>query len=151
MRLTKQTNYAIRILMYCAANEGRLSKVQDIASAYNLPSAFLFKLAQPITKHGFLESVRGPTGGVRLAKRAHEIKLSDVIRITEDNFEMAECFKENGTDCPLINACELNSALREALTAFFDVLDKYTIADLANNRPGIERLLGINLPNTSIN
>lgn len=151
MKLTKQTNYAIRILMYCAANEGRLSKVQDIASAYDMPTAFLFKLAQPITKHGFLESVRGPNGGVRLAKQAKDIKLSEVIRVTEDNFDMAECFKEDGTDCPLVDACELNLVLREALNAFFGALDKYTIADLANNRYGIEQLLGIDRLNKSMN
>lgn len=143
MRLTKQTNYAIRIMMYCAANSGNLSQVPEIASAYGLSEVFLFKILQPLTKSGFIESVRGRNGGIRLAKDAENIRLSDVVRITEDNFEMAECFKEDGTNCPLVNSCELNAALNEALAAFFEVLDKYTIKDLASNSNRIEKLLGI--------
>ena len=136
--------------MYCAANKDRLSKVQEIADAYNLPSPFLFKLCQPLIKNGFIVSVRGSTGGLKLGKPASEIKLSAVIRITEDSFEMAECFKDEGTDCPLVDSCGLNSVLREALNAFFDVMEKYSIADLTANRHGIERLLGIDLINKSL-
>lgn len=143
MRLTKQTNYAIRIMMYCAANQGRLSQIPEIANAYGLSEVFLFKILKPLTKNGLVESVRGRNGGIRLARDAGEIRLSEVVRVTEDNFEMAECFKDDGTDCPLVNSCELNSALREALNAFFAVLDKYTIEDLAVNRFRIDRLLGI--------
>lgn len=143
MRLTKQTNYAFRILMYCAANKGSLSQIPEIANAYGLSEVFLFKILKPLTKNGLVESVRGRNGGIRLAKEADTIRLSEVVRVTEDNFEMAECFKDDGTDCPLVNSCELNSALREALNAFFSVLDKYTIEDLAVNRFRIDRLLGI--------
>lgn len=143
MRLTKQTNYAIRILMYCAANHGRLSQIPEIANAYGLSEVFLFKILKPLTKNGLVESVRGRNGGIRLGRNSNSIRLSEVVRITEDNFEMAECFKDDGTDCPLVNSCELNSALREALNAFFSVLDKYTIEDLAVNRFRIDRLLGI--------
>ncbi len=143
MRLTKQTNYAIRILMYCAANEGRLSQIAEIAEAYGLSRVFLFKILQLLTKNGFVLSTRGRNGGIRLMKPANEIKLSEVVRVTEDNFEMAECFREEGADCPLVDSCELNSALREALGAFFMVLDKYTIQDLAVNRFRIDKILGI--------
>lgn len=145
MRLTKQTNYAIRILMYCAANEGKLSQIPEIASAYHLSEAFLFKILKPIVKHGFVESMRGRNGGVRLARPADEIRLSEVVRITEDNFAMADCFDTDGTDCPLIDHCGLNSALREALNAFFAVLDKYTIADIASSNSRIDELLGLHL------
>ena len=143
MRLTKQTNHAIRIMMYCAANHGQLSQIPEIATAYGLSELFLFKVLQPLTKTGLIVSVRGRNGGIKLAKEPSEIRLSDVVRVTEDNFEMAECFKDEGTDCPLVDSCELNSALREALNAFFAVLDKYTIEDLAVNRYRIDRLLGI--------
>ena len=143
MRLTKQTNYAIRIMMYCAANSENLSQVPEIAKAYGLSELFLFKILRPLTKNGFVETVRGRNGGIRLTRDASLIKLSEVVRITEDNFNMAECFSEEGADCPLIDSCELNSALREALAAFFNVLDKYTIEDLAVNRFEINKLLGI--------
>lgn len=151
MRLTKQTNYAIRILMYCAANHGKLSQVPEIATAYGLSDVFLFKILKPLTKNGLVESVRGRNGGIRLARDAGEIRLSEVVRVTEDNFEMAECFKDDTINCPLVNSCELNSALREALNAFFAVLDKYTIEDLAMNRFRIDRLLGIDPPRTAVN
>ena len=143
MRLTKQTNYALRIMMYCAANEGRLSQVPEIASAYGLSDVFLFKILRPLTKSGLINSVRGRNGGIQLARSASDITLSEVVRITEDNFEMAECFKQDGTNCPLLDSCELNSILHEALQAFFSVLDRYTVADLATDRYPIERLLGL--------
>ena len=143
MRLTKQTNHAIRIMMYCGANHGKLSQIPEIAIAYGLSEPFLFKILQALTKGGLVESVRGRNGGIRLSRDPAEITLSEVVRITEDNFEMAECFREEGTDCPLVDSCELNSALREALGAFFNILDKYTIADLSVNRHRIDKLLGI--------
>ena len=145
MRLTKQTNYAVRILMYCAANEGRLSQIPEIAASYHLSEAFLFKILKPIVKHGFVESIRGRNGGIQLARPASEIKLSDVIRITEDSFAMADCFEASGTNCPLVDHCGLNKALQEALDAFFKVLDKYTIQDVVAHRSGIEELLGLHL------
>ncbi|WP_292895364.1 MULTISPECIES: iron-responsive transcriptional regulator RirA [unclassified Nitratireductor] len=143
MRLTRQTNYAIRILMYCAANEGRLSRISDIAEAYSLSDLFLFKILQPLVEHGFVETVRGRHGGVRLAKPAEEITLFDVVRVTEDNFAMAECFENDDADCPLVESCGLNEALRKALNAFFEVLAGYTISDLAVARPDMRLRLGL--------
>jgi Rrf2 family iron-responsive transcriptional regulator len=143
MRLTRQTNYAIRILMYCTANEGRLSRVPEIAAAYSLSELFLFKILQPLVENGLVETVRGRNGGVRLGRPAHEITLFDVVRVTEDNFAMAECFEDGATECPLVDSCALNEALRKALGAFFEVLEGYTIADLVKARPAIRSLLGI--------
>ncbi|WP_127523399.1 iron-responsive transcriptional regulator RirA [Mesorhizobium sp. Z1-4] len=143
MRLTRQTNYAIRILMYCAANEGRLSRVPEIAAAYSLSELFLFKILQPLVENGLIETVRGRKGGIRLGKPASEITLFDTVRVTEDNFAMAECFEDGATECPLVDSCALNEALRKALGAFFEVLEGYTIADLVAARPSIRNLLGI--------
>ena len=143
MRLTKQTNYAVRILMYCAANDGRLSRITDIAHSYNVSELFLFKILQPLVGAGLMQSVRGRNGGVRLGKPAKQITLLSVVQVTEDNFAMAECFESDGTDCPLVDSCALNSALREALGAFFDVLGRYTIEDLVKPNPAIGSLLGI--------
>ena len=86
MRLTRQTNYAVRILMYCAANEGQLSRIPEIAKAYNVSELFLFKILQPLVEHGLVETVRGRNGGVRLARPAEQITLFDVVRVTEENF-----------------------------------------------------------------
>lgn len=145
MRLTRQTNYAIRILMYCAVNKDRLSRIPEIAAAYSVSELFLFKILQPLVENGLVETVRGRNGGVRLGRSADDINLFDVVRVTEENFAMAECFENDASECPLVDSCGLNSALREALGAFFAVLEKHTIADLVRNRPDVRGLLGIDL------
>lgn len=144
MRLTKQTNYAVRMLMYCAANKDHLSRIPEIAKAYGVSELFLFKILQPLTKAGLIETVRGRNGGVRLGRAPEEISLFDVVKVTEDSFAMAECFEDDGdVDCPLIDSCGLNSALRKALNAFFSVLMEYSIDDLVKARPQINFLLGM--------
>lgn len=143
MRLTKQTNYAVRMLMYCAANRDQLSRIPEIAKAYGVSELFLFKILQPLHKAGIIETVRGRNGGIRLGRPADKITLFDVVRVTEDSFSMAECFDSDVAECPLIDSCGLNSALRKALNAFFDVLADYTIDDLVKARPQINFLLGI--------
>jgi Rrf2 family iron-responsive transcriptional regulator len=144
MRLTRQSSYAIRTLIYCAVNAPNLSHIADIARAHSISELFLFKLIKPLVEGGLLETVRGRKGGIRLGRPAAEITLLDTIKLTEENFAMAECF-EGGGDilCPLADACDLNGALREALGAFFDVLDGYTIADLAGKRKSIRLRLGL--------
>lgn len=140
--MTRQSNYAIRTLVYCAVNEPQLSRVAEIAKAYAISELFLFKLIKPLVENGLLQTVRGRHGGIRLGKPADQITLLDTVRLTEESFAMAECFEE-GADCPLIGECDLNSALREALGAFFEVLDSYTIADLASKKRSIRERLGL--------
>ena len=146
MRLTRQTNYAMRILMYCAANDGRLSRIPEIASAYTVSELFLFKILQPLVEAGLVETVRGRNGGVRLGRPAEQINLFDVVRVTEESFAMAECFENDAAECPLVDSCALNSALREALNAFFEVLMHHTIADLVASKTHMRGLLGIEMP-----
>ncbi len=145
MRLTRQTNYAMRILMYCAANDGRLSRIPEIAAAYSVSELFLFKILQPLVEHRLVETVRGRNGGVRLGRPADTITLFDVVRVTEESFAMAECFENDAAECPLVDSCALNSALREALNAFFSVLERHSIADLVAGRTDMRGLLGIDL------
>jgi Rrf2 family iron-responsive transcriptional regulator len=143
MRLTRQTNYAVRILMYCAANTGQLSRTSDIAKAYSVSELFLFKILQPLTKAGLVETVRGRNGGIRLGRAATAITLLDVVMVTEENFAMAECFENDVVECPLVDSCGFNAALRKALNAFFEVLSQYSIDDLVKARPSINFLLGL--------
>ena len=145
MRLTRQNNYAMRILMYCAANDGRLSRIPEIAQAYTVSELFLFKILQPLVEAGLIETVRGRNGGVRLGRAAQTISLFDVVRVTEESFAMAECFENDAAECPLIDSCALNSALREALNAFFAVLSRHSIADLVAAKTEMRGLLGIDL------
>jgi Rrf2 family iron-responsive transcriptional regulator len=143
MRLTKQSSYAIRTLMYCAINEPGLSRVADIAKAYGISELFLFKLIKPLVENHLIETVRGRHGGLRLARPASEITLLDAIRLTEENFALAECFEGGEVSCPLVNACDFNAALAEALEAFFTVLRSYTIADIADSRRNLRSKLGL--------
>lgn len=143
MRLTRQTNYAVRILMYCAANKDQLSRIADIAKAYTVSELFLFKILQPLTRAGLVETVRGRNGGIRLGRAATAITLLDVVKVTEENFSMAECFDNDVSECPLVDSCGFNAALRKALGAFFDVLAQYSIDDLVKARPSINFLLGL--------
>jgi Rrf2 family iron-responsive transcriptional regulator len=89
--------------------------------------------------------VRGRHGGIRLGRPATEITLLDTIKLTEESFALAECFEGGDTSCPMVLGCDLNAALSEALEAFFDVLDRYTIADLAGKRRSIREKLGLQL------
>ena len=143
MRLTRQTNYAIRMMMYCAASPQKLSRVPEIARAYGVSELFLFKILQPLVEAGLMETVRGRNGGVRLARPAADITLLDIVTVTEESFAMAECFEGDTAECPLIDHCALNAALRKALGAFFEVLAGYSIEDLVKSRPSINFLLGL--------
>jgi Rrf2 family transcriptional regulator, iron-responsive regulator len=145
MRLTRQSSYAIRTLMYCAVNSPGLSRVADIAKAHAISELFLFKLIKPLVESGLIETVRGRRGGIRLGRPASDITLLDTIRLTEENFAMAECFEGGDVSCPLVDACDLNAALREALGAFFNVLESYTIADLVEKRVSLRERLGLKL------
>ena len=143
MKLTRQTNYAIRALVYCAVYEPGLSRVADIAKAHGISELFLFKLIKPLVENGLLKTVRGRHGGIKLGRPADEITLLDTIRLTEENFAMAECFEGGDVSCPLVDSCDLNAALREALGAFFEVLESKTIADLAGSRRSLRERLGL--------
>lgn len=143
MKLTKQTDYAFRILMFCASSGSRLSRIADISRVYGASEPFLFKILQPLVAAGVIETVRGRNGGIRLARPASEIKLGEIARLTEENFTIAECFERENTDCPLIDNCRLTSALREAMNAFMAVLDKYTMDDLAKPSAAVITLMAM--------
>jgi Rrf2 family iron-responsive transcriptional regulator len=145
MKLTRQSSYAVRTLMYCAVNSPGLSRVADIAKAHGMSELFLFKLIKPLVEAGLIETVRGRHGGIKLGRPASQITLLDTIKLTEENFAMAECFEGGDVSCPLVDACDLNAALREALGAFFNVLDSYTIADLVEKRVSLRERLGLKL------
>jgi Rrf2 family iron-responsive transcriptional regulator len=143
MKLTRQSSYAIRALIYCAVNAPELSRVADIAKAHGISELFLFKLIKPLVENGLLQTVRGRHGGIKLGRPAEDITLLDTIRLTEENFAMAECFEGGDVSCPLVDSCDVNAALREALGAFFEVLESKTIADLAGKRRSLRERLGL--------
>jgi Rrf2 family nitric oxide-sensitive transcriptional repressor len=144
VRLNQFSNYAIRILMYAGMHGDRPSAVPVIARAYNISFNHLKKAASELCRLGYLEAVRGRVGGVRLARPAGDIVIGEVVRQTEGSVVLVECFDPATNTCPLMPACRLKRALGEALTAFFAVLDGYTLADLIAEPEELALLLGIN-------
>jgi Rrf2 family nitric oxide-sensitive transcriptional repressor len=129
MRLTNFSDFAIRLLMYAAAQKDRLITIEEASQIYIISRAHLMKIANALTKAGYLRAVRGRSGGLVLAKPPHEIKVGDVIRTTEPDFVLVECFA-SGSECSITRCCQLRGILREGLDAFNGVLGKYTLADL---------------------
>ena len=129
MRLTSFTDFALRLLMYAAAHEDRLITIEEASEVYNISRAHLMKITNTLTRAGFLKAVRGRSGGLTLAKPPRKIRLGDVVRATEPDFAMVECFAI-GNQCIITRSCRLRGILREGLDAFNAVLDKYTLADL---------------------
>ncbi|GAA4003904.1 Rrf2 family transcriptional regulator [Comamonas faecalis] len=132
MRLTQWTDYALRVLMYCAACHGRERPVtiSEIALSHGISRSHLTKIVQQLAAHGLLDTTRGRGGGMRLMKPAQEINLGSVVRLTEPDFEMVECFNDESNACRLSLHCGLRGALAQATKAYLGVLDGMTLADL---------------------
>lgn len=141
MRLTSYTNYALRILMYCALHPGQLVRIADISESYGISKAHLLKATRQLGQLGYLENVRGRAGGVRLGLEPERIVVGEVVRHTEDQDEFVECFNAATNTCPLLGVCKLSLLFRSGLEAFFAELDKVTVADLVSHGPVLlERL-----------
>lgn len=130
MQLTKFSDYALRVLMYANAAGDRLVTIEEIAAAYRISRAHLMKVVNALTRAGYLTSVRGRAGGLRLAVAPDKIRLGDVVRATEPDFALVECLSSDG-DCVIGGCCRLPSVMREALKAFLAVLDRHTLAAIA--------------------
>ncbi|NMM75193.1 Rrf2 family transcriptional regulator [Acidovorax sp. SRB_14] len=132
MRLTQWTDYTLRVLMYCAATEGRDHPVtiSEVAESYSISRSHLTKIVQELAAQGLLETTRGRGGGMRLMKPAHEINVGAVVRATETDFHLVECFDPLSNQCRLSSHCRLQGILGEAMQSFFTVLDRVTLADL---------------------
>jgi Rrf2 family nitric oxide-sensitive transcriptional repressor len=129
MRLTNFSDYALRLLMYAAAQKDRLVTIEEASEVYGISRAHLMKIANTLTRAGYLNAVRGRSGGLELAKRPEKISLGKVIRMTEPDFALVECFA-SGDQCVITSRCRLRGILKEALGAFVETLDRYTLADL---------------------
>jgi Rrf2 family nitric oxide-sensitive transcriptional repressor len=129
MRLTLSTDYALRTLMLVGAKRGRLATIAEIADTFAISKAHLMKVVNKLARLGYLESVRGKHGGLRLARAAAAIGVGAVVRDTEEELAVMGCLADSGF-CRLDGCCVLKRALREATLAFLAVLDRYTLADL---------------------
>jgi len=142
MQLTRYSDYALRVLTFVGLDPDGLVTIDEIAKSYGISKAHLMKVVHRLGRDGFLVTVRGRNGGMRLARPAEEIRVGDVFRSTEENLSLVECFEEGGGECAIVTACGLRPVLHEALDAFLGVLDGYTLADLiARRRKPLTRLL----------
>ncbi|MDQ0314481.1 RrF2 family transcriptional regulator [Amorphus orientalis] len=130
MRLTRFSDYALRVLMYSAAAGDRLVTIEETAKTYGISRAHLMKVVNVLTRTGYLKGVRGRSGGFALARPPEAINLGEVIRATEPDFALVECF-ETGNQCVITGCCRLPQVLNRALEAFVQTLDAYTLADIA--------------------
>lgn len=130
MRLTTLSDYALRLLMMAQQAGDALITIEGAASRYHISRTHLMKVANVLTRAGYLQAVRGRSGGLRLAKPAANIRIGDVIRATEPDFALVECFG-SGNHCVITGACKLPRILNEGLEAFVAVLNGYTLEDIA--------------------
>jgi Rrf2 family nitric oxide-sensitive transcriptional repressor len=145
MRLTEHTDYALRTLIYLGVRGDRLTPVGEVAQAYGLSKHHLLKVANHLAAAGYVQTVRGNGGGLRLAQPAEAINIGAVVRTTETDLDLVPCFCEGG-GCRIETGCILRTTLNTALRAFLAELDRTTLADLVRPRPLLKRLLGLDDP-----
>lgn len=143
MRLTVYTDYALRLLMYLALKDDGLATIAEVAESYGISKNHLTKVAHQLGVAGYLATVRGRRGGLRLARPAAAIGLGEVVRHTEPDMALVPCFKPVDAPCPIRRCCVLRSALEKARFAFVEVLDSYTLSDLVQPRAPLQVLLSI--------
>lgn len=143
MRLTSFTDYALRTLIYLGLHAERLSTIDEICAAYDIPRNHLSKVVHLLGGSGWVQTVRGKGGGLRLAVPPEAIRIGNAIRLTETDFYLVECFDRVNDSCVLSPACRLKSALVDATNAWFAVLDDLTLADLLANKQGLRMRLRV--------
>lgn len=145
MRLTVYTDYSLRVLMYVALHPQRRPTIAEIASSYGISRNHLMKVVYELGVAGYMETVRGQNGGVRLARRPEDIVIGEVVRRTEPDLALVPCLEPTEGACVITPACKLRHALQAARDAFLAVLDSYTLADLTVNREALNSLLALGL------
>lgn len=143
MRLTVYTDYALRLLMYLALKDDGLATIEEVAQSYGISKNHLMKVAHQLGVAGYVETVRGRRGGLRLAKPATRIGLGEVVRHCEPDMALVMCFEPINGDCAVLPHCVLRRALEKARAAFSEALDTYTLSDLVKPRAALQAMLSI--------
>jgi Rrf2 family nitric oxide-sensitive transcriptional repressor len=131
MRLTLYTDYSLRVLIYLANREDENVTITELADFYQISRNHLVKVVHNLGLDGYILTTRGRNGGLKLARPAKEILIGEVVRSTEPDFDLLECFNPATDKCVITKSCSLKSVLFDAQAGFLDVLDKYTLADIA--------------------
>jgi Rrf2 family nitric oxide-sensitive transcriptional repressor len=141
VRLTVYTDYSLRVLMFLAVKGDELATIAEIAKAYGVSKNHLMKVVHQLGVAGYVETVRGKGGGLRLARPAQEIVLGEVVRRTEPDMALVPCFEPDGASCTIFSGCVLKGVLGEARDAFLTVLDRRTLAELVRPRAALQKIL----------
>jgi len=141
VRLTRYTDYSLRVLIHLALNDDRLCSIGEISRTYDVSHNHLMKVVNALARDGFIETVRGRAGGMRLARPAEEITVGEVVRRTEEGFQLADC-----SGCALSPACGLTGVLAEGMQAMMAVFDSYKVSDLLTDREVLRRLMNRQSP-----
>lgn len=140
MRLTLHTDYALRLLMLLAIEPDVIHTIEEVARRYGISRNHLMKVTQTLAQAGFIDVLRGRRGGLRLSRPTGMIGLGAVTRATEENLNLVECFDRATNTCVVAPACGLRGPLEEALKAFLEVLDGYSLADLIKTPRSVLRM-----------
>jgi Rrf2 family nitric oxide-sensitive transcriptional repressor len=141
VKLTKFSDYSLRLLLYLAVHQDRLVSVREVSRAYRVSPHILVKAVQLLVEAGVIASVRGRHGGLRLNKPPDQINVGALIRRTEREWDLVECFNLETNTCPIEPVCGLKHTLKKAQRAFLAVLDDRTLADFLPQAPSLVRLL----------
>jgi Rrf2 family transcriptional regulator, nitric oxide-sensitive transcriptional repressor len=141
MKLTGFTDYSLRVLIYLAAQPKQRATIAEISRSFGVSENHLVKVVHFLGKSGWLANVRGKGGGLELAMPPELVPIGEVVRATEGVSVVAECFSKGAHNCVIAGNCRLQGVLGEALAAFDAVLDRYTLADLVENRQALARIL----------
>lgn len=144
MHITRYTDYSLRVLIYLAMQDDRLSTIQEIADSYDISRNHLMKIVHQLNRNGYIETVRGKKGGMRLRMAPSDINIGVLVRETEQDLNMVECFSSKGA-CRISPVCGLKGMFGEALDAFLKTLDQYTLEDVIprTHRPRLGQILQI--------
>lgn len=143
MKLTAFTDYSLRVLIYLAAQPRKRATIAEIAISFDVSENHLTKVVHLLGKNGWLANVRGKGGGLELAMPPELVGVGAVVRQTEGAAVVAECFSDEDNHCAITRICRLRGVLGEAVEAFYAVLDRYTLADLVQNRQALAKVLFI--------
>ncbi len=143
MRLTTFTDYSLRVLMYAGLHRERLVTIAELAEAYGISANHLMKVVHFLGQQGYLETVRGKGGGVRLARDPAAIELGELVRHTEVSDALVECFAPETSSCRITPVCRLKGVLARAQAAFYAELDRHTLAELIESPAALARALAM--------
>jgi len=143
MQLTQFSDYAVRTLIYLGLNRDRLVTIEEIARAYGISESHLTKVVHKLGRIGVAETVRGRHGGLRLSRMPEDVNIGWLIRQTEENLTLVECFDHANSRCPVTGICGFAGMLSDALLAFLGTLDRYSLQDIMPNRDALGARLGV--------